>query len=137
MTTKNKPSPVVSLEDKKFWEYARKHQLRMQKCLDCDFLRYPSGIICPNCYSMREPVWEQLSGRGTIYSFVTFHHIYHKGFSDEVPYVVASVKLDEGPRLMGRILDCVIEDIRVGMVVKVRYDDISEEFALPQFQPVY
>lgn len=135
MPTENKPSPVVSLEDKIFWEYAREHQLRMQKCLDCGFVRYPSGIICPNCHSMREPDWEQLSGRGEIYSFVIFYHIYHKGFSDEVPYAVASIKLDEGPRLIGRILGCDMEDIRVGMAVEVCFNDISEKFTLPQFQP--
>jgi uncharacterized OB-fold protein len=57
-------------------------------------------------------------------------------FSEDVPYVVAIIDLDEGPRMMSNVIDTAPEEVRVGMPVEVVFEDITEEITLPKFRPV-
>ena len=77
----------------------------------------------------------KLSGRGKVYSFTVFHHIYNKTFTSDIPYNVASVELEEGPRIMSNIIGCKLDDIKIDMPVEVYFEDITDEFALPKFKP--
>ena len=56
---------------------------------------------------------EPVSGRGKVFSFVIFHRVYHPAFAEEVPYVVALVELDEGPRLLTNIVGVPPEEVRL------------------------
>ena len=76
-----------------------------------------------------------VSGRGKVFSFVTFHRVYHPAFAKEVPYVVALVELDEGPRLLTNIVGIKPENVACEMPVKVVFDDVSEEVSVPKFAP--
>jgi len=76
-----------------------------------------------------------MSGRGTVYASTVVHRPADESFAAEVPYVVALVDLEEGPRLMTRIVDCPAEDVRTGMPVAVRFLRVSDEAALPVFAP--
>jgi uncharacterized OB-fold protein len=62
-----------------------------------------------------------VSGRGKVYSFVTFHRVYHPAFEGDVPYVVALIELEEGPRLLSNIVDVAPEDVRCEMPVEVTF----------------
>jgi len=64
-----------------------------------------------------------------------FHHIYNKSFTNDIPYDVASVELEEGPRIMSNIIGCELDDIKVDMPVEVYFEDIADEFTLPKFKP--
>ncbi len=44
-----KPIPSVDEETKPFWDYAKKHELRMQKCKSCGQVYYPPSSMCPHC----------------------------------------------------------------------------------------
>jgi hypothetical protein len=56
-------------------------------------------------------------------------------FSARLPYVVAAVDLEEGPRLMTRIVGAAPEELRVGMAVVVDFEEISEDVTAPVFRP--
>jgi uncharacterized OB-fold protein len=58
------------------------------------------------------------------------------GFAEDVPYVVAIVELDEGPRLMTNLdnVDPDPEKIKIGSPVEVVYDDVTEDVTLPKFR---
>jgi uncharacterized OB-fold protein len=45
------------------------------------------------------------SGKGRVISWVIYHHAYHEAFKDRLPYNVALVELDEGPRLITNIVN--------------------------------
>ena len=67
----------------------------------------------------RGPVeWVEASGRGTVYSFTVIRQNYSRPFRDWIPYVVALVDLEEGPRVMTNIVDCEPDDVRIGMAVR-------------------
>ena len=134
MAEYEKPLPAPTVDTELFWYYCKRHELRMQKCSQCGYVRYPPSIVCPKCQSM-EAEWARLTGRGKVYSFVVVHYLYDRSFSKDIPYAVASIELEEGARLMGNITGCNVEDVEIGMPVEVYFEDITDEFALPKFKP--
>jgi uncharacterized OB-fold protein len=129
-----KPLPTITPLNQPYWDALRRHELRMQRCEGCGHIFYPPSPLCPRCWS-RELRWTALSGRGRVNSWVVFHQAYFKGFEGEIPYNVAEVELDEGPRLMTNLIAIANEDIRAGMPVEIVYDDVTEELTLPRFRP--
>jgi uncharacterized OB-fold protein len=78
----------------------------------------------------------EASGRGTIYSFTVIRQNYARPFRDWIPYVVALVELEEGPRLMTNLIDCDPEVLQVGDAVEARFEAVSEEAGIALFTPV-
>ena len=134
MAKYEKPLSVIDADNAPYWEYCKKHELRMQKCAQCGHIRFPVSIVCPRCHSM-EAEWTRLSGKGKVYSFAIYRRLYHEAFKDDMPYDVAIIQLDEGPRMISNVIGCEVEDIRIDMPVEVYFEDITDEFALPKFKP--
>ena len=130
-----KPLPKLNPDSKPFWDGCKDHQLRFQKCKNCSFVRWPAAIICPEC-SSSDTEWIVASGKGKIYSFVVYHVAYHPAFKDDLPYVVAVVRLEEGPRFLTNIIGRNPDMVKCDMDVEVSWDDITGEFSLPKFKPL-
>ena len=133
MTEYSKPLPEVTPDNQPFWDACKRHELSLQRCQDCGHLRLPSPI-CPQCLCMNSE-WVGMSGRGRVYTWTTIYQRYHAGFAGELPYNVAMVELEEGPRLITNIVGCDNEDLRIGMEVEVVFEDVTEEMTLPRFRP--
>jgi uncharacterized OB-fold protein len=126
---------LEELEAKPFWAKVREHKLTAQRCKACvKFFTFPPQGSCPHCLSP-DYEWIELRGTGTIYSFVNYHRAWHPAYQDKIPYNVALIDLDEGPRLISNVIGCKLEDVKIGMRVEVVYDD-RDEYTLPQFRPV-
>jgi uncharacterized protein len=130
-----KPLPVIDDDNRKFYEFAHQHELRMQQCTDCDHIRFPPGIVCPRCHSMQAE-WTKLSGKGKVYSYTVYHIAFHPAFQKELPYTVAIIQLEEGPRLESNITGCKTDEIKIDMAVKVYFEDVNADLSLPKFKPV-
>ncbi len=128
------PLPRPTPESEPFWEACTQHVLQMQRCLACGTVRFPPGNRCSACLSA-EAAWQPLSGRGTVYAFTVLRRAYHRGFADRLPYTVAVIALEEGPRLISNVVECDPGAVRVGMPVEVVFDDVAPEVALPRFRP--
>jgi uncharacterized OB-fold protein len=63
------------------------------------------------------------------------HHPVDKRLAAEVPFVVALVELEEGPRMVGRLVGCERHEIKAAMPVTVQYDDVDSELTLLNFTP--
>ena len=96
-------------------------------------MRWPPSILCPNCHS-QQTQWIVASGQGTIHTYVVYHQAFHPSFKDKLPYVVAVVRLAEGPMLMSNIVGCPPEAVACDLPVTVTWDDVSEEVSLPKFR---
>ncbi len=130
---KGKPTlPAVGLDTEFYWEGARQGELRIQKCGECGTLRHPPGPMCPHCHATKRD-YAVASGRGTVYSYVVHHHPPVPGRTP--PYVVALVELEEGPRVLGNLLDIAPEDVTVGMPVELTFQKLDDEVTLPQWRP--
>ena len=129
-----KPLPRPDAERKPFWDYCRQHELRMQKCTVCGRLNSPSTFFCPNDLSDKFE-WVKLSGKGKVFSYAVVRQPYHKAFAKDLPYVIASIELEEGPRMMSNVVGIKPEDIKIDMPVEVFFEDVTSEVCLPKFKP--
>ena len=129
----NKPVPQINKINRSHWEAAKQHTLMLQRCKICGHYLYPPGESCRSCLSDKLE-WVEVSGRGTIYTWTVFHHVYHPAFKDKVPYAVVNVELEEGPRINSRLLDYKTEDIKIGLPVMVAFEDVTSEITLPMFR---
>jgi uncharacterized protein len=129
-----KPLPAISSLNRPFWEGLKHRELRLQKCESCGQIWYPPSPLCPSCWS-REFTWTRLSGRGRVNSWVMFHQSYFRGFDNELPYNVAEVELEEGPRLLTNLIGIANDQIRAELPVEVVFEDATEEVTLAKFKP--
>ncbi|MFA5883842.1 MAG: OB-fold domain-containing protein [Acidimicrobiia bacterium] len=129
------PRPVPGPDEAPFWEWCRRHELRLQQCDDCGTFRHPPRPRCPQCRSDRAS-WNAVRGTGTVASFTIVHPPVLRAFADRVPYNAVVVQLDEGPFMVSNLLDVANDAIEVGMPVTVTFTDLDDEIALPQFRPV-
>ena len=134
MTNQPRPLPRVTPLYEPYHRYARQHELRLQRCQGCGHVRYPFATLCPLCHS-EGTEWARVSGRGAVASFAICHQAFHPWFQDRLPYNVALVELEEGPRLPTNIVGVRNEDIRIGMEVEAEFEDVTEEVTLVQFRP--
>lgn len=135
MTDIAKPVPVITAEMRPFYEGARRGELLLQRCTDCGTFRFPARERCSTCVSSRS-TWERAGGHGELYSFTVMHQVYHPAFVAEVPYAVAIVKLDEGPKLTTNIIGLAPDELRIGQRVEVVFERVSDDVALPKFRPL-
>lgn len=133
-TAYNKPLPVPDSESTPFWDGMREHGLMLQRCASTGEHLFPPVTFCPG--SLEKPEWVQVSGKGTVFSWIVVRHPVPRDiYADEVPYVVALIALDEGCRMTGNIVDCAPEDVRAGMPVEIVYNQVTPEITLPAFRP--
>ncbi|MDO8613979.1 MAG: Zn-ribbon domain-containing OB-fold protein [Dehalococcoidia bacterium] len=129
-----RPLPRPSPFSRPFWEAARRHELMIQRCSSCQSHIFYPRYNCPHCGS-RDLEWVKASGRAKVYTYTVARRPTHPAFADRVPYVIAIVELEEGPRLTTNIVDCDPESVRIDMPVEVGFEDVDEEISLPMFRP--
>ena len=129
-----RPLPEGERDLAPFFAAAKGHRLVVQRCTGCGALRFPPRELCSGCLST-EATWVPVSGRGEIYSFNVMHQVYHPGFAAEVPYAVVLVKLAEGPKMISNVVGIDAHAVRIGMPVRVVFEQLSDEVTLPKFTP--
>ena len=121
-------------EAKPFWANLREHKLTAQRCASCKkVFGFPPQAFCPHCLGS-EYQWVTLSGKGKIYSHITYCRPWHPSYQDKVPYNVSLVDLEEGGRLVSNVVECSPEEVTIGMPVEVVFEDMAE-YTLPKFRP--
>lgn len=134
-----KPLPSPTPETQHYWDGAKVGELRLQRCLEpaCGGRAYfPPRPFCPGCGSRRVEQFVA-SGRGRLASYV-INHRPAPGFEDEVPYAIAVVELEEGPRLMANItgVEQTPEALVLDMPLEAVFEPASEAITLPGFRPL-
>jgi hypothetical protein len=134
MNISKKPMPVVNPWAKPFWDAARENTLKIQQCPDCrSFVFYPR-IVCPYCFG-ESLEWVQATGKGTVYSYTIVENNAPSFFQEDMPYVVAIIRLEEGVQMMSNIVECDPYSVHCDMPVEVVFEKADETFTLPKFRP--
>jgi uncharacterized OB-fold protein len=127
------PLPRLEADNRPFWTGGAKGELLIVRCSQCGHYSHPPVPLCRSCGSVNltpTPV----SGRGTVFSFT----INRQAFMPAIPppYVIAIVELEEqeGLQFMTRIVNCDPEVVRIGMEVRVRFEE-NHEVWVPLFEP--
>ena len=113
---------------------ARTGQLHLQRCDSCARWRHPPRILCGACGS-DEWSWQPVSGRGRLFTWTVTHRATDPAFAEHVPYVVAVVELEEGPRVVGNIFGVDPPTLVLDGPVRVVLDRRSDAIALIDFEP--
>jgi uncharacterized OB-fold protein len=124
-----RPIPVPS----EFWAAAAEGRLLIQHCQACGHRQFYPRAWCTDCGA--DPAWEEISGLGTVHTFTIVRQQGAKPFRDLIPYVVAIIELDEGPRMMGNITGCAIEDVTIGMAVRAYVVEAEPGVGVPFWEP--
>ena len=141
-----KPLPRPSLNpdvSRPFWEGTKKHELWVQYCTNCNkFVFFPREVCPYDLAPIDKLVWTQVSGRGRVYSYTTVYQSSIPSFTEEAPYVHATIQLDEGARMTGNVLVPKEEleenpgALAVGQRVQAVFEDVTPDWTLVKWQPI-
>lgn len=131
-----KPLPTRESEpDATFWRAAAEERLLVQRCEDCGRPQFFPRAWCHYC-GADDVEWIESSGRGHVHTYTVVRRATElPAFADDVPYVVAFVELEEGVRLCTNVVGCDPEAVENDMPVEVTFDHVTEDVALPKFEP--
>ena len=136
MTDAKRPLPSLNeLDTRPFWEATREKVFRFQKCADCGTVVWHPRGHCTGCTGGTLE-WHTASGGGTLYSYSVVRQSYHPFFRSQVPYAIAWVDLDEGPRVLSNIVgvDDPLTQLSCGQRVTLCWEE-HEELNVPLFTP--
>ena len=112
-----------------FWAATSEHRLTVQCCAACGHRQHPPRAVCTACSTLEGLAQVDVAGTGVVDSFT----VVHRGPRPDVetPYVIARVRLDEGPLLLTRLT--AGRDWSIGDPVTVDWVDLPDGRALPVF----
>ncbi|MGH9014856.1 MAG: Zn-ribbon domain-containing OB-fold protein [Acidimicrobiia bacterium] len=128
-----KPIPRPDAVSAPYWEAAARGELLVQECPQCGHRQFYPRAVCTDCGA--DPDWLTCSGNGTVHTYTVIRQNHAKPFKDELPYVVAVIELEEGPRMMGNVTGCEPDDVQIGMAVEVYFVAADEGVAVPLWRP--
>jgi uncharacterized protein len=134
-STRPKPLPVITEENRPFWEGCQQGKLLLQQCSKCYHYQFYPRLYCMQC-SSETLQWVEANGRGVIYSFTIIYQNKSPEFVHETPYNVAIVQLEEGPRLLSNIVDVGATELQVDLPVTVVFDQVTDTITLHRFRPL-
>lgn len=113
----------------RFWrEQKARYTLLGSQCKNCGKIFFPERVICPICHresvGKMEPI--HLSPTGTIESYTVIYEA--PPFQRmQVPYIMAIIHMDDGPRLTAQIVDTEPEMVDIGKRVRAVFRKVRED----------
>lgn len=129
----SRPTPREDAESQPFWQAVREGRFVLPACRNCGKRHFYPRAVCPHCRSL-EVGYASASGNGSIYSFTVHRQPAGPEFASDVPYVVALVALDEGPRMLARIVGAEPEAVAIGQRVTFVSLRVTDAASLPAFE---
>jgi uncharacterized OB-fold protein len=126
--------PLLTDLNREFWTSGAGGSLHILRCGSCRRFLHPPTPVCRYCRA-RETAYEPVSGRASVVTF-SVNHQQWAPHATKAPYVVALVQLEEQDdlRIITNIVHCPVEDVRIGMPVRVTFR-AYEDVTLPLFEP--
>lgn len=131
----SKPIPVPDQDTEGFWAATAAGRLVVQRCRSCDHLQLYPRLYCRRCHGSDLELTDA-SGTGEVYAHTVVRRAGSPAFADDVPYVVALVRLDDGPLMMANVVGCDWSDVSVGTRVHVDFGDRRGDVIVPRFVPL-
>jgi len=110
----------------RYWrEIPQRYRYEASKCKGCGAVWFPPRLVCSEC-GKKEFEQVTLPGKGKVQTF-TVIRVAPTEFSDEAPYAVGIIDLEGGVPIQCQIVDCALEDIEIGMPVKIEFRKVKQE----------
>jgi len=124
------PTPL----SKPYWDGCNNRQLLIQKCSGCGHHQFYPRSFCTEC-GQKDPQWVQASGQGTVLTFTVVRRPVSEAYAADTPYVIALIRLAEGPVMMSQVTGCDPEEVTTGMSVHVVFQEWGDGVTVPNFEP--
>jgi uncharacterized OB-fold protein len=82
-----------------YWEQLRAGRLVLQRCSECGHWQHFPRVLCLKCNRTRL-AWTAVQGDGEAVATTLVHRTLNEALQDRVPYLIALVRLREGPLIM-------------------------------------
>lgn len=129
-----KPQPRITPHAAPYWQSCAEEKMALPYCQKCEACFYYPRLWCPQCFN-QDLSWQEVSGKGKIYSFSIIYQSPLPSYQADLPYVLAIIELEEGPRMMTNVVNCDVNTVHVDMPVTVTYEQRGD-MKIPQFQPI-
>lgn len=126
--------PVLPIPDEittPWWDATRGGRLLLQSCQRCNHIQHYPRVMCTACAGT-ELDWIESSGKGVVDSFTVVHRAPSPAF--EAPYVIARVRLTEGPTLLTRIVGAEEHELSCDLPVFLDWEPLTDHYQLPVFR---
>lgn len=128
-----KPEPRIDPWNRAFWAACQERRLIAQRCDQTGRVWLPPSPVSPESHDTSWK-WVELSGRGTVWSFVIMHQKYFESFRENIPYNVAQIELEEGAMIISNVTGLENQDLEIGMSVQLVWET-RENLIIPMFEP--
>lgn len=128
------PSSAPDGLSQPYWDGTKQRKLMVQKCRGCGAWQWGPEWICHRCHSF-DLGWEEIDGRGRIYSYERPHHPVHPALNGHGPYIVVLVELPQygNIRMVGNLLGDPRQEVKIGAPVEAVFEP-HPEFTLVQWR---
>jgi len=113
---------------KTFQTFYEKRKLCLARCGECHEILPYSQRLCQR-HPNSDLEWVEASGRARLHAFNEYCISYSP--VHPVPYVVAMVELEEGPRLVSTVLQKSGNELRSGSELKAEFNDAGRLVFVP------
>ena len=114
-----------------FYKNISQKKLMGGKCRKCGKIHLPPRPLCDKCLST-EFEWVELPRTGKLLTY-TIIHVAPTQFQNMAPYAVGIVQLENGVKIPGMIKDAPLDKIRVGMQLKMEFEETQPTQQWPQW----
>jgi uncharacterized protein len=123
------PAPTPSLDglDIPYWEGLKEDKIMIQRCNACQRWLWGPEWLCHACHSF-DLDWQEINGKGLIYSWERVWHPVHPALREHGPYLVVLVELPEADniRMIGNLLGDPRQNIVIGSAVTAVFEHHRE-----------
>lgn len=127
--TGNVPMDEVS---QPWWDATTRKRLVIQRCRDCRRWQHYPRALCTGCGGT-DLGFEEASGRGVVDTYTEVMREIRPGLAP--PYLVARVRLAEGPVLLTHLIDTQGTTDLIGRDVTLAWSPLPDGRNLPVFRP--
>lgn len=106
-------------------EIPRRYRLEAAKCDGCGKIYFPPRLVCSDCQS-RDFHAVKLQEKGKVLTY-TVIHVAPEQFATQTPYIIAIVELNDGVKITSQVVDCAVDDVKIGDKVKVVFRKIQQD----------
>lgn len=129
------PGPEPTIDDRPFWDFCQRGELRFQRCTHCGRFRHPPGPACPRCHGF-ESEWVRAEDEAELFSFTIVHYSAMPQITPALPYNVAIARFPsfDDVRMVSNVVDAGPTALQIGMPLSLVFETASNGARLPRFR---
>lgn len=126
-------APPARSFSKRYWDGTREKKLLLQyDTATSRYQFYPRPTSTAT--GKRTLEWREVSGKGAVFSYTVARRA-HAPFRGHEPFLIVLVTLDEGVNVMANMVDCPLEEMKIGLRVKPYWAPLPNGTHLLMFTP--